>query len=111
MPLGRQTSLLDDPRFLAELEQIDIPTRPGSRRSVVPLDEASATAPQVPDLAWWPRQPKFICEPASAPGGWSTGGMVLAFVGFLLMMCVGGAAATLIFHSRVARILARQPIS
>jgi hypothetical protein len=111
VPAGRYTSLLDDPRFLAELEQIDIPTRPGARASVVRVGDVQAAIQDLVDAEWSSRHPEFICEASPASSGWSTGRIVLAFIGFLLMMGVGGAAATVVFHSRVARILAHRPIS
>jgi hypothetical protein len=103
--------LLDDPRFLAELEQIDTPLPPGSRGSDVRVSEALADPLDVDDVEWQSREPEFVCEVAPASAGSSAGRIVLAFVAFLLMMCIGGAAATVVFHDRVALILARGPIS
>jgi hypothetical protein len=111
VPAGRYTSLLDDPRFLAELERIDIPIQPGARMPVVTAGDALAVLPDLVDADWSSRHPKFISEAAPASPGWSTGRIVLASVGFLLMMGIGGAAATVVFHARVARMLAQRPIS
>ena len=111
MPPGRYTSLLDDPRFLAELEAIDIHPRLGLRASFVTVGDAPAAAPDLVDAEWSIGHPEFICEARPESSGWSIGRIALALIGFLLMMGVGGAAATIVFHSRVARILAHGPIS
>jgi hypothetical protein len=111
VPPGRHASLLDDPNFLAELEQIDIPTPPGAHASVVTVGDEQATLADLVDAEWSIGHPEFVCEARPVSSGWSIGRIALALIGFLLMMGVGGVAATIVFHSRVARILTPQPIS
>jgi hypothetical protein len=72
---------VDDPTFVARLEQLEPVTRP-------------------PDYPVRPA-PWFV-DDASAPNSRLT---ILKLAGFLIMMGVGAAAAALVFHDRIARLL------
>jgi hypothetical protein len=102
---GAAASLMDDTDFLAELEKFDANPIENER---IP----SAAMPANPDAeGTWETRPTFderapIDEPALKPANAASGTRVaLGIAGFLLMMCLGGAAAALMFHERIAQIL------
>jgi hypothetical protein len=92
-------SLLDDPRFLAELERIDIPG--GSEiESLLRLEG---------DFEWVlppPPAPRVYLPERHATAT-AKGRIVLGLAGVLLMMAIGGTVAALVFADRVAVILTR----
>jgi hypothetical protein len=71
---------VDDPAFVARLEQLEPVTRPPDH----PVRQA----------------PWFVDD--AVPNHRRT---ILKFAGFVIMMGVGAAAAALVFHDRVARLL------
>jgi len=95
---GPHVSLMDDMQFLAELEKFD-PNPIENER--IPSGNDSRHMESV----MWAARPKFEepdVPPAAEP---SAGRIALGVAGFLLMMCLGGAAAALVFHDRVAQLL------
>ena len=97
-------SLLDESDFLAELSSLErgLPEKPPSVSAVLELPEpARITSPG----KFWDHPlpaPAAPVEDDDAPflGRLATAGM------FVLMMGVGAAGAALLYHERVARILA-----
>lgn len=96
-----QASLMDDVEFLAELEKFDSPA---------PVADTARTEPRALRALTWAERPTFKDEETPRPARASAAApnsRVLAVAGFILMMCVGGAAAALVFYDRVAQILAQ----
>ncbi|OLC83191.1 MAG: hypothetical protein AUJ01_09480 [Acidobacteria bacterium 13_1_40CM_3_65_5] len=95
---GSHVSLMDDGEFRAELERFE--PQPIKNRRIPPANESHDV-----DSVMWPVRPRFE-EPDAPPAAKSsTGRIALGVAGFLLMMCLGGAAAALVFHDRVAQLL------
>jgi hypothetical protein len=102
---GAAASLMDDTDFLAEIEKFDAHPIENER---IP----SAAMPANSEAEWtWEARPTFderatVDEPEPTPADdGSATRVALGIAGFLLMMCLGGAAAALMFHDRVAQIL------
>ena len=101
---GAGASLMDDVDFLTELEKFD-------SNPIVNERIPSASLPGDPDPEWtWETRATFDqadgteAQPSHAAPT-SVRQIALGVGGFLLMMCLGGAAAALIFHDRVAQLL------
>jgi hypothetical protein len=95
--------LMDDLEFLAELEKFD-------RQPIPPVLVPRAEEPREAFGQAWDARPTFedAEEESSLPPpscGSSAGRIALGVAGFVLMMCVGGAAAVLLLQDRVAQIL------
>lgn len=95
--------LMDGEEFLAELEKFD-------GQPIPPVLVPRVEEPREEYEQAWVARPTFEddeSEPlaASSSAGWSAGRIALGVAGFLLMMCLGGAAAMLVFQDRVALIL------
>lgn len=100
-------SLMDDLDFLAEIEKFDAKPIQNER---IP----SAAIPANSDAEWswdaratFDERRTFDDEPELPPANETSGStrVALGIAGFLLMMCLGGAAAALVFQDRVAQIL------
>ena len=99
MARAAYASLLDDPSFLADLEQVEVSgppaiERPTSRWFVESPERAAAPRRVV-------RRPPSLAAPSPA----SIAGVAARVAGFLMMMGLGGAAAAYVFADRVALIL------
>ena len=117
MPQTAPASLLDDRQFLDELAHIE--TRPSANVSAQPgdsvlddLDEGlplkylQLVAPAAEESAVSDTRPSHApleAPSASANDSRNVGALVGAFV---LLMCVGAAGAALVFHQRIADIIA-----
>src|SRR5436305_6921045 len=95
-------SLLDEEKFLAELATLEqgMTVKPRTRESLEDLSTPIRTAAL-----------GKLVDPAIATGGEDEGrsaqiGQAAAAMIFVLMMVVGAAAATAVFHERVGLILA-----
>jgi len=100
MSKAGSASLIDDVDFLAELEKFDPPPVANER---IP----SASIPQDTDAEWtWEKRTTFDDDAAAPVSSIEepTPRLALGIGGFLLLMCLGGAAAALIFHDRVAQL-------
>jgi len=95
---GPQVSLMGNGEFIAELEKFESqPTRTERMPSANDRHDV--------DSVMWSPRPTFE-EPEAPPAPeLSTGRIALGVAGFLLLMCLGGAAAALVFHDRVAQLL------
>ena len=83
--------------FLAELEKFD--ATPNHHERVLSANESHDV-----DGVMWVARPRFE-EPEGPPAPESSAGRIaLGVTGFLLMMCLGGAAALFVFHDRVAQL-------
>jgi hypothetical protein len=82
-------SLLDDPGFLAQLDQLEVSDPPAVEHPIATwfVETESDRNPLRPER--------------------TIGDIALGVVGFLMMMGLGGAAAAYVFADRVALILAR----
>ena len=101
MPRARYHSLLDDPRFLADLDRIDVPGVPAMAYAV---EEAGVEFEWVLPPPPPPEVVSAVYQPSALA---ATGCIVLGLEGFLLMVGIGGAAAAFVFADRVAVILTR----
>jgi hypothetical protein len=118
-------SLMDDAEFLAELEQIEMPTVANRRpapapiavlkatvnRSVAsesPLRESDLAEAVLPEAAIR-REPLWALDGVEEHStlSLSRGETVVAVLGVVLMMALGAAGAALVFHGRLALILGR----
>jgi hypothetical protein len=105
---GASASLMDDVDFLEALEKFDanpIETErsPSAAIRADPDGEGDwtwETRARFEERRTFDDEPEL--KPSNAPSVRQT---ALGVGGFLLMMCLGGAAAALIFHDRVAQIL------
>ena len=99
MPHARYRSLLDDPRFRADLERIDVHGAPAMAYAVEQPDvELEWVLPQPPP-------PEVLAAMYQRSPLAATGRIILGVVGFFVMLGIGGAAAALVFADRVALIL------
>jgi hypothetical protein len=101
VPRAAYASLLDDPRFVADLERVDFVGPPAVECSMaLPVQESWNPDPEpvpAPSAQWAFRQERC---PAIVR-------VAIGVAGFLMMMGVGGAAAAYVFADRIAMILGR----
>ena len=105
MPAAQaQSSLIDDAEFLEQLVKVEYrPVATARKPEVVELDPLPDT--MLDEEAAWRSRPTFTEPDPVATGDIPTRQIVLHVAAFLLMMCLGAAAAAWVFHDRVAQLL------
>ena len=104
MHRAQHASLLDDPFFAIELDQIDLPVDEGLVAAVKAQEAARERFAQQLGPAV---DNELVDDEVVGNEGSPAGAIALRLAGFLVMMTVGGAAAALVFADRVALLLGK----
>jgi hypothetical protein len=102
---AQYASLLDDPFFAIELDQIDLPIDEELVAAVTAQEESRRRFAEQPESA--DDNEPIGDEPVDSAVASAAGAIALRVAGFVVMMTVGGAAAALVFADRVALLLAK----